>query len=416
MGQLIPEIIAASIGALVSAIIAYYLGGVRERQKWEREREQTAQERVRQVLSVCNRLAIYTKMHAQMKPDAMFLALEDCRTSLQQLSDLVEPENQKRLVRDIIAQLLYIRERKKAYEAADDPAVREIREEEIDTAKRNIIGNLVEVSKLANMAYDLPRDLTQRGVFFTVEEANQPLSEPRVNDGEDLAGADPLGPQQSSRDLDYTQVNENFRRLADIRFKLLAFVPALGGVAIYVLTTSGLSAEGAPRQPTDDVLWLVALIAATGFIVTLGIIFYDQRNSELYNALIHRAKFLEREFEWRRSPNAPTAGADGGQFNERPSRGRHLFGIPLFEMAHDTGLALIYGPVLGAWFFPFLLTLLKLNDYSWPTSLRGACIAAVVASLLFTGELLRQDYADKKRWRSAGAGGAGTGEAGAGGK
>jgi hypothetical protein len=166
MDQLIPQLIAGAIVASGAGIIGYFFRRRQERKKL-----------IRQVLSVCNRLAIYTKMHAQTKPAAMFPALEDCRTTLQEISPLVEPENRQRLVRDIIDQLLYIRGRKKAFyeadEAADDPAVRKIKEE-IDAAKRNIIGNLVEVSKLANVAYDLPRDLTQSDAYFTVEEANRP--------------------------------------------------------------------------------------------------------------------------------------------------------------------------------------------------------------------------------------------------
>jgi hypothetical protein len=163
MDQLIPQLLAGAIVASGAGIIGYLFRRRQERKKL-----------IRQVLSLCNRLAIYTKMHAQAHPDAMFPALEDCRTSLQPIAPLVEPENQQRLVRNIIDELLYIRGRENAfYEAADDPAVREIKEE-IDAAKRNIIGNLVEVSELANVAYDSPRDLTQSDAYHTVEEANRP--------------------------------------------------------------------------------------------------------------------------------------------------------------------------------------------------------------------------------------------------
>jgi hypothetical protein len=166
MGQFIPQLIAGAIVASGAGIIGYLFRRRQERKKL-----------IRQVLSLCNRLAIYTKMHNQTDPAAMFAALEECRRSLQPMVDYVEPENRKQLVRAIIEELLYIRGRKKAFdeadEAADYPALQEIKEE-IDTAKRNIIGNLVEVSKLANVAYDLPRDLTQSESYLTVEEANRP--------------------------------------------------------------------------------------------------------------------------------------------------------------------------------------------------------------------------------------------------
>jgi hypothetical protein len=221
-----------------------------------------------------------------------------------------------------------------------------------------------------------------------------------MNNIEEAAGAASRDAQPSPLEQEYTQVNENVRRLSDIRFRLLAFVPALGGVAVYVLATAGLEAKSAP--PTNTDLSLVALIALTGFFVTLGIVFYDQRNSELYNALIHRAKFLERESKLPRSFGATKEGSVGGQFNERPGRDRRLFGLELFEMSHDTALALIYGPVLGAWFFPLLLSALNLAGASSRSSFQVACIVAVIAGVTFSGELLWQDRADNKRWNRAG--------------
>ena len=39
----------------------------------------------------------------------------------------------------------------------------------------------------------------------------------------------------SGQTLEYEQINENIRFLAEVRFKLLALVPALGGVAVFIL-------------------------------------------------------------------------------------------------------------------------------------------------------------------------------------
>jgi hypothetical protein len=134
---------------------------------------------------------------------------------------------------------------------------------------------------------------------------------------------------------EYEQVNENFRMLADIRFKLLALVPALGGAATFVLSGFALS-----KDMTAPPHSLVLMIALMGFLATLGITIYDQRNSELYNALIGRARDLEVMLK------LPAK----GQFWVRPDRDRYLFW--LLPMGHDIGLSIIYGPVLGAWAFP----------------------------------------------------------------
>src|SRR5215203_5346089 len=140
---------------------------------------------------------------------------------------------------------------------------------------------------------------------------------------------------------EYTEVNQNFRMLADIRFKLLAIVPTLGGVAIFLLSKMQ---QSEPKLSYG----LLFLISGLGFLTTLGIVFYDQRNSELYNALGGRAKELEKDLKLY-----------GGQFTRRPRRNRYLFRS--VELGHDSGLALIYGTVLGAWFYPLVSTFLGLT-------------------------------------------------------
>jgi hypothetical protein len=36
--------------------------------------------------------------------------------------------------------------------------------------------------------------------------------------------------------VEYSEVNQNYRAVADHRFKLLAFIPALAGVAVFLLS------------------------------------------------------------------------------------------------------------------------------------------------------------------------------------
>lgn len=202
--------------------------------------------------------------------------------------------------------------------------------------------------------------------------------------------------------IDYVQTNDNVRALADVRFKLLALVPVLGGAAIYVLTLAGLANRQVGVSPTPDDLWLVLLLSVLGVTATIGIVFYDQRNSELYNALIHRAKHLEALLGLPRSPSTPpTSGDRGGQFQERPKKQRTLFGVSAFEMGHDKGLAMIYGPVTGAWVFPIAISSLQLAGAGPRIASRISAALVVVGIIVFTRELLSQDDADRRRWNAA---------------
>jgi hypothetical protein len=200
--------------------------------------------------------------------------------------------------------------------------------------------------------------------------------------------------QHSHLELEYTQINENFRFLAEIRFKLLALVPALGGAGIFLLTSAGLDASQ-PAASSDYRLAVVLLISLIGFLATLGITLYDQRNSELYNALIHRAKWLESEFGVSRAPGGLQESEYGGQFSERPQKSRRL----IFQAGHDLALALIYGPVLGGWILPALYAALLLVGVENVWALFTATGAATVCATIFAGWLVILDRHEMKRYR-----------------
>jgi hypothetical protein len=178
---------------------------------------------------------------------------------------------------------------------------------------------------------------------------------------------------------EYKEVNANWRALADIRFKLLTFMSTLGSVAIYLVTRLQSESSGAPIGYA-----LLLLISILGFLVTLGVTFYNQRNNELYYALIDRAKYLEGSMNLPSDSSPP-----GGQFNERPPRGRKLFGFITF--GHDTGQTLIYGMLLGAWFFP--LVAIVLGRIGWFSETRNGIsfVVAILMSVVFTVELHRQE-------------------------
>ncbi|MEY2508039.1 MAG: hypothetical protein QOH01_2368 [Verrucomicrobiota bacterium] len=107
-------------------------------------------------------------------------------------------------------------------------------------------------------------------------------------------------PTDTLRALDYEQTNETIRMLTDIRFKLLAAVPA-ASVAIIALVV---------EKPNQGVALIVGLF---GLSVTFGLTLYELRNTQLYDAAIHRAKFLEQEhLKLASSTAGKTSGAIAG--------------------------------------------------------------------------------------------------------
>ncbi len=211
--------------------------------------------------------------------------------------------------------------------------------------------------------------------------------------------------------LEYAELNANFRLLTDVRFKLLAVVPLLSGVAAFVLANIGLSAGkdgalapgtqfGTTTTPTQD--WLLALLGSLfGFLVSLGIVVYDQRNSELYNALVHRAKHLETKFNVGPAPGGLVEAAPeqrGGQFRERPPKMRRFAWV---MMGHDLALAFIYGPMLGAWFFPAVYGAARLLGASEAASKLSAAIVAVLAVVSAISWLVSLDSQSAGSYRAA---------------
>jgi hypothetical protein len=152
--------------------------------------------------------------------------------------------------------------------------------------------------------------------------------------------------------LDYQQTCEQFKLLADIRFKLIAFVPTLTGAAISLLSSDKVSKESA------------FVVGILGLFVTVGIIIYDLRNSQFYGNVIARAKFLEAKLYL---PNHHNNNREyGGIFLESPSPDTiKLFpkitiideeknkngAVIKIKLLHDRGLALVYSASFGGWFF-----------------------------------------------------------------
>lgn len=75
-------------------------------------------------------------------------------------------------------------------------------------------------------------------------------------------------------------------------------------------------------------------------------------------------------------------------------RARHL----VFPAGHDLALALIYGPLLGAWFFPMLYAALLLVGAMTDRAALAAAGVAVIAAIGFTLRLIVLDRQEMERY------------------
>jgi|SRR5215213_2183891 len=139
----------------------------------------------------------------------------------------------------------------------------------------------------------------------------------------------------------YTEICNSWRKLTDVRFKLLGLVPVVSGFfLVRALSEGDLSPD------------IRVGIAVFGFIVTLALWAYEVRNSQLYDDLISRGRRIEAEL-----------GVNTGHFRGRlkPSS-RYLLG-PLkvkLRIQHDTAINLIYGTSVGGWLVALIVILFRL--------------------------------------------------------
>jgi hypothetical protein len=174
-------------------------------------------------------------------------------------------------------------------------------------------------------------------------------------------------PNDTLRALDYEQTNETIRMLTDIRFKLLAAVPA-ASVAIIALVV---------EKPDQGVALIVGLF---GLSATFGLTLYELRNTQLYDAAIHRAKFLEQE-HLKFSSSAPGKTL-GGLFSDRPPRDRSLFGVLVW---HDQALSIIYGTAIAGWIYLIAHSAIALVEVAvlWVTAFACDGVFAAPTLMLF---------------------------------
>ena len=131
--------------------------------------------------------------------------------------------------------------------------------------------------------------------------------------------------------LDYEQTTQLLRTLIDVRFRLLAFVPTISGVAVAFV--------GRPR-PAAELLGVGIL----GLLATAGIFVYELRNTQISGVLIPRATELETRLQL---PSETKGSDDGGLYAERPGISVTLLGV--LPISHGLGLALVYSAAIAGW-------------------------------------------------------------------
>lgn len=227
------------------------------------------------------------------------------------------------------------------------------------------------------------------------------ISPPDSADREKLERLEKEERERERNMADYQTTVDVVKLLSDIRFRCLVFVTAIIGIANALIPGTG-------NPGTRIALGFV------GLVTTLGITVYDLRNSQLYDATIHRAKELERALGLLKATNNWD---EGGLFAERPpyvpdkeweslnfdTRKKKIKEKDFPSMRfcriivkHDRGLALIYGAALGGWVYLIAGGLLALPA---PKGLWTPVIAAIIGGIAFGVFWVKLVRHDNDRYR-----------------
>lgn len=134
---------------------------------------------------------------------------------------------------------------------------------------------------------------------------------------------------------EYSEVNNSFRLLTDIRFKLLAFLPiASAAAAAFKGESLGIGGFG---------------VSLFGLVVTLGLATYNTRNDQLYGELVSRAAQIERSL-----------GIPDGAFSNRPRPWLTLKICGMsWDIDHGTGVSTIYASSVALWAYGVLAPIIE---------------------------------------------------------
>jgi len=171
---------------------------------------------------------------------------------------------------------------------------------------------------------------------------------------------------------EYGEGLNNFRLLTEIRFKLLALLPAATATAAIIRVAFTEDTSAATEIAT-------LALSVFGLLVTLALAAYNQRNDQLYSALVDRAVQIERQL-----------GLFDGYFATRPQDWARvsILGRPL-TIGHRGAVGLIYAASASVWLFGAIVSVLQLTTriiISGPPSARTTT-ALVAAALVAAGTL-----------------------------
>lgn len=160
----------------------------------------------------------------------------------------------------------------------------------------------------------------------------------------------------------YTELCNSYRAIDEFRTKLLGFLPLATGAGLFLLVTD--------KDKIDSVQQFLRPIGYFGFIITLGLFFYEIYGIKKCGRLIRVGKYLE-EKKLRID----------GQFKSRPREVAGLINEPF-------AAGIIYPAVLAAWIFLALVSTSPRPEplYDQRGALLGAAVVFIVGvalSILF---------------------------------
>lgn len=172
-----------------------------------------------------------------------------------------------------------------------------------------------------------------------------------------------MDPAEHQR-LDYDQTTKLVATLMDVRFKLLAFVPTIAGAAV------ALVGKG---QPTGAELLGIGVL---GWVATFGVLLYDVRNTQVYNATLRHARALEGLLGL--GAGDERTGVGDLLARDSPARARP-FGLTALGQEH--AVALVYGASLAGWSYLVAWGALRAAGAGSARSV-GAVIGVVIGALV----------------------------------